>query len=99
MIRGLIALLAGAAISAAVAGDALAWGRHNPTPLPPPDRAGTTIIEAEYRIGPLDKLQVSVFQVPELTGEVVVDASGLISLPLVGRVTAAGRTAGELSKD
>jgi polysaccharide export outer membrane protein len=98
MTRGLILLLAAAAISAASTPVAQALGRPSPTSLPPPDRAGTTIIEAEYRIGPLDKLQVSVFQVPELTGETVVDASGFISLPLIGQVNAAGRSAGELSK-
>jgi polysaccharide export outer membrane protein len=47
----------------------------------------------------MDKLDVSVFQVKDLTGTVDVDASGKISLPLVGSVQASGRTTAEVSKD
>jgi polysaccharide export outer membrane protein len=53
-----------------------------------------------YRIGALDKLNITVFQVKDLTLEKVqVDASGQILLPLVGAVTAAGKTTAELSAD
>ncbi len=65
--------------------------------LPPPDQNGLVAMQTAYRIGPLDKLDISVFQVPELTGSVEVDASGQISLPLIGSVMAAGNTTGELS--
>ena len=52
-----------------------------------------------YRIGPMDKLDVTVFQVKDLTGTVDVDASGKIALPLIGSVQAAGLTTGEVSKE
>ena len=52
----------------------------------------------EYRIGPLDKLNIVVFQVADLTLQgVQVDGSGQMSLPLVGSILAAGKTTQELS--
>ena len=55
---------------------------------------------ADYRIGPLDTLDVTVFQEPELSSKALqVDASGQIALPLVGIVEAKGKTASELSAD
>lgn len=54
----------------------------------------------EYRIGPLDKINITVFQVKDLTLEKVqVDASGRILLPLIGSVNAAGLTTAELSQE
>ena len=55
--------------------------------LPPPD--STTAVGvyngvSEYRIGPQDLLEISVFQVAELNRTVRVSTSGDISLPLVG---------------
>jgi len=53
-----------------------------------------------YRIGPLDLLNVSVFQVPDLTFEKLqVDAAGQIQLPLIGTIMAAGRTTAELAQE
>ena len=54
----------------------------------------------DYRIGALDALDVSVFQEPELSAKALqVDASGNIALPLVGSVSANGKTTSELSKE
>jgi polysaccharide export outer membrane protein len=44
----------------------------------------------DYRIGPEDLLDISVFEVPELSRTVRVSTSGEISLPLVGTLKAAG---------
>lgn len=56
--------------------------------------------QTEYRIGVGDKLNVRVFQVPDLSfAELVVDTSGNIQMPLIGAVQTAGRTSGELSSD
>jgi polysaccharide export outer membrane protein len=46
----------------------------------------------DYRIGPQDLLQISVFEAPELNRTVRVTASGEISLPLLGAVQAADLT-------
>ncbi|HET8613742.1 MAG TPA: polysaccharide biosynthesis/export family protein [Sphingomonas sp.] len=54
----------------------------------------------DYRIGPLDTINITVFQEPDLTLQnVQVDASGNILLPLIGSITAAGKTTTELSHD
>lgn len=59
--------------------------------------SGTTV---DYRIGTLDAIDVNVFQEPELSAKSLqVDASGMIALPLVGSVSAKGKTALELSKE
>ena len=56
--------------------------------------------QTDYRIGPLDRLDVSVFQVKDLQiQKAQVDAGGRLSLPLVGTIIAAGKTAQELQKE
>ncbi len=51
----------------------------------------------DYAIGPDDVLQITVFEVPEISGEYRVSSRGQVSLPLLpGRIQAAGLTAGEL---
>lgn len=54
-------------------------------------------------IGVLDRLDVIVFQVPDLTftgaSAIRVDASGQIEMPLIGSLQAAGRTPAELGSD
>lgn len=55
---------------------------------------------ADYRIGPLDELEITVFQEPELSAKKIqVDASGNIALPLVGSVSAGGKTSTELGHE
>ncbi|MFN3944918.1 MAG: polysaccharide biosynthesis/export family protein [Allosphingosinicella sp.] len=57
-----------------------------------------TLQTQDYRIGPLDTVSVAVFQEPELSAEAIqVDAAGNITLPLIGSVAAAGRSASELA--
>lgn len=56
--------------------------------------------QTDYRLGAGDKLNVRVFQVPDLSFDnLVVDTSGNIQMPLIGVVQAAGLTAGELSAE
>lgn len=53
--------------------------------------------EAEiYRLGPGDKVRVSVFNEPSLSGVFEVDGSGHVALPLVGEMPARGITVREL---
>jgi polysaccharide export outer membrane protein len=53
-----------------------------------------------YRIGPLDVLNVTVFQEPDLTvPQAQVDASGNMLFPLIGDVRAQGKTTRELSRE
>lgn len=50
----------------------------------------------DYRIGPSDLLEVSVFQVPELSRTVRVNSRGGLTLPLVGEIQAGGLTGQQL---
>jgi polysaccharide biosynthesis/export protein len=53
----------------------------------------------DYRIAPLDVVEISVFGVPDLSRTVQVSSSGTINLPLVKEVHAGGRTSIELEHD
>jgi len=65
----------------------------------PATAAPVSLVPDDYKIGPQDTLDVSVFQVADLSKTVRVDTGGTIFLPLIGTVTATGRTAKELSDD
>ena len=53
-----------------------------------------------YRIGPMDKLRVDVLQEEDLSiEELPVDVNGQVSLPLVGSVQVAGRSAQEVAAE
>lgn len=66
--------------------------------LPAPNRSDLTASDRPSLIGPLDTLQVDVFNVPELSREIQVDASGRISMPLAGTIDARGKTSAELAE-
>lgn len=66
--------------------------------LPAPVRSDLTAPDRPALIGPLDTIEVDVFGVRELSREMQVDASGRISMPLIGTVDARGRTAEELAR-
>jgi polysaccharide export outer membrane protein len=51
----------------------------------------------QYRLGPGDKVRVTVFGDDQLSGEFQVDANGAIAMPLIGDVDAGGRTTSELA--
>jgi polysaccharide export outer membrane protein len=62
-------------------------------PVPP---AATAPVEAEYRLGPEDVIEVFVWKEPELAATVVVRPDGRISLPLADEIVASGKTTAEL---
>jgi polysaccharide export outer membrane protein len=64
----------------------------------PPDGPSVASIDAAYRIAPLDKLAISVFQVTQLSGSYQVDLTGRIGMPLLGSVAAANKTPDELQQ-
>lgn len=63
-----------------------------------PDSTAVAPLGADYKIAPMDTLTVTVFRVPDLTGEYAVDLLGQISMPLVGDIVAADRTPEELDR-
>lgn len=50
-----------------------------------------------YRLGSGDKVHVTVFNEPQLTGDFVVDSSGQLSLPLLGGTDVQGKTVSEVA--
>jgi len=71
---------------------------ENSTGLPAPERRDLIAADRQTLIGPLDTIQVDVFNVPDLSREVQVDAGGQIALPLIGTIDARGRTPQELAQ-
>lgn len=66
-------------------------------PTAPPLPASQANVEASaYRLGLGDKVRISVFGEPDLSGEFQVSRSGTITVPLIGEVPANGRSAQEL---
>ena len=52
-----------------------------------------------YRLGSGDHIDINVFDSPEFTGNRVIAPDGTISLPIVGAISAAGRSPGQLTDD
>lgn len=87
-------MLSGCASSSAV-GPGLEYGQASYDLIP---AAADKRETPDYHIGPLDKLDIIVFQEPELSGKgIEVNASGNISMSLIGTVEAAGKTGSELA--
>ncbi|HSI39141.1 MAG TPA: polysaccharide biosynthesis/export family protein [Xanthobacteraceae bacterium] len=51
-----------------------------------------------YTLGTGDKLRITVFNEPNLSGEFDIDSAGIVALPLVGNVKAAGITQRDLEQ-
>jgi polysaccharide export outer membrane protein len=65
-----------------------------------PAAGPSTVAGADYRIGPFDSVEISVFGEPDLSAKgQQVDSTGLLTLPLVGAIPAAGKTAYELGRE
>jgi polysaccharide export outer membrane protein len=91
---------------------ATASGEARALPPPPredsPDRNRLAALLSEralldpddsYRIGPGDLIEIMVFDLPEMNRKVRVGSSGLIQLPLIGSVKAAGQSEDGLTKE
>ena len=65
--------------------------------LPPPSGEDLMAAATPYRVGPMDKLVITVFGAPDLSGDFQTDAAGRLSMPLIGQIDAAGATPKELS--
>jgi polysaccharide export outer membrane protein len=94
--------LVGVAAAAALLGGCMGGGRGGPVPYDvkdfrAPDVETVAPPISQQRIGPMDKIRVTVFQVADLSGEFTVDAAGNIDYPLLGTVAAQGLTPPELS--
>jgi len=64
-----------------------------------PDAPTAVSLSEDYKIAPMDTLKITVFQVPDLSGEYEVDLTGAVSLPLIGSVKAIDKTARQLQEE
>src|SRR5262249_8696068 len=71
----------------------------SPYPTPPKTVSTASETSPDYKIGPLDTVQVYVRNEPDLSVTVPVRPDGMISTPLNDDVVAAGKTASQLGKD
>lgn len=60
--------------------------------LPPPMAADAAAATDSYALGPGDKLRITVYNEPNLTGEYLVTPSGTVAFPLIGTVDARGQS-------
>ena len=91
------------ALGAALLLTACAEGRGGPIPyniaLPAPDAPTVVPLETGYRIAPLDKVEIKVLKVADLSGDYNVDLAGNISMPLIGEVRAVNLTTADLDRE
>ena len=64
-----------------------------------PDPIAAVAAENAYRTGPGDTLTIVVMRVPDLSGDAIVDPSGDITMPLLGKVPAIGKTTDQLARE
>jgi polysaccharide export outer membrane protein len=68
-------------------------------PAPQTDEKTSLIVTQDYFLGPEDVLDITVWKNADLSKQVTVRPDGRISLPLIGDITAVGKTAAQLSGD
>jgi len=95
----LLLMTAGLALVAGCAGTRGGPIPYNVAAFGQPDSPTLTTVSSDYKIAPADTLRVSVFQVPDLTGDFDVDLMGNISLPLIGTVKAVDLTTSQLDQE
>lgn len=65
-------------------------------PAPAQNTAGQSAFTAQqYLLGPGDQLRVIVFGQQDLSGDFEIDGTGLLSLPLIGKIRVGGNTLAE----
>ena len=70
----------------------------DPTPIVPTAAAGGGSPGDSNKLGPNDRLKVTVFGQPTLTGEYTLDGNGVLAFPLIGNVPANGVTTNQLQQ-
>jgi polysaccharide export outer membrane protein len=80
--------------------------KYNPSDFLPPTKADKPVAPSEERIRPVeyfvglgDTLEIFVWRNPDLSRDVIVRPDGMITIPLIGDVTATGKTLAQLDKE
>jgi polysaccharide export outer membrane protein len=61
-----------------------------------PDAPKVAAVDDTYKLAPLDTVTINVFQVADLSKDYLIDQSGRLTMPLLGRVDAVGVSTTEL---
>jgi polysaccharide biosynthesis/export protein VpsN len=86
----------------------VAFGLLTACSSPPPAAEATAVAAAAtggesgvegYKLGPGDRVRVTVFRHPDLSGEFQLDGAGYFAMPLVGEVLGGGRDARQLETE
>jgi polysaccharide export outer membrane protein len=72
---------------------------QEPAPAPATAAVATADEAAAYFVAPGDVLKIAVWKEPELSGDVFVRLDGMITVPLVGDVKAAGKTTEQIATE
>jgi protein involved in polysaccharide export with SLBB domain len=72
-------------------------GSGGPLVTPPQGAAAESV--AGYRLGPGEKVRLTVFRHEDLSGEFDLDGEGFLAMPLVGEIPGAGLTARQLENE
>ena len=78
-----------------------ACGGASPPPMPTPPAGAAAAVapdESTYKVGAGDKIKVTVFRHPDLSGEFQLDGAGNFAMPLIGEVRAGGLTTRSLEQ-
>ena len=65
---------------------------------PPAGAQPPANVEPGYQLGSGDRVRITVFGQPDLSGEYAVDGTGVLSFPLIGQIPAGGRTASDVEQ-
>lgn len=90
--QGRVALGAPGAALGSNPADAAAATATMATPGEPQPLSSLAVVGTDYRINPNDLLEFDIFGIPDMKRSVRVNASGQVSLPLIGAVPLAGLT-------
>ena len=64
----------------------------------PGEPADVGKVSSDYRLGPGDKLKITVFGNQDVSGEAVIDPQGKVAVPLLGQIQAGGQTVADVQK-
>jgi protein involved in polysaccharide export with SLBB domain len=73
-------------------------GASSPTTAIAQTKQASGDATGSYRLGPTDRIRLKVYGEADISGEYEIDSSGYASIPLAGRIRAAGLTTGQLEK-
>jgi polysaccharide export outer membrane protein len=71
-------------------------GQPAPGAPTPSVQSAAPVLDDSYKLGSGDKIQLTVYGEPDLSGEFFVDGSGVVQLPLIGQIKAAPLTIHDL---